>query len=30
MDFGGLNIKKYNEDGLAMSEKDKYGKYLLT
>ena len=29
LDFGGLNFKKYNEDGLLISEKEKYEKYYL-
>lgn len=29
MDFGGLNFKRYNEEGLLISEKEKYDKYLL-
>jgi hypothetical protein len=29
MDFGGLKFKKYNEDGLLLSEKEKYEPYLL-
>jgi hypothetical protein len=29
MDFGGLNFKRYNEEGLLISEKEKYEKYLI-
>jgi hypothetical protein len=29
MEFGGLDFKKYNEDGLLLSDKEKYEKYLL-
>jgi hypothetical protein len=28
-DFGGLDFKKYNEDGLLLSDKAKYEKYFL-
>lgn len=29
MDFGGLDFKRYNEDGLLISDKGKYEKYML-
>lgn len=28
-DFGGLQFKKYNEDGLPLSDKAKFDKYML-
>jgi hypothetical protein len=29
LDFGGLDFKRYNEDGLLLSDKAKYEKYFL-
>ena len=29
MDFGGLEFKRFNEDGLDMSQRNKFDKYIL-